>query len=181
MDDPLVTEEALTAAATFSLMTDALPAALEYVQALDRMPDHGMYSGTFLPDRVRILLAAGRHDQARKAVHEDTVATHRPGCHLNARALLAEADRQTEQAEQAEQAAELYRQAAHQLRGGPVLERAQALHGQGRCLQQASHPGSQDALRDAEALLSNLGAHHLTRQLDALLHGHTPIRRTQTI
>ena len=146
-----------------------LPAVAALLEELERVSGErgssGWYLVQYLPDLVRLCLAAGRRPQAERllAAVDLDVARRHAGT-LTGRALLAEAAGDLDAAAQAHlRAAEAW--AAY----GQVLEHGWALLGAGRCLRRLGRPAAAERLAAARAALAGLGAGPLLAEADACL------------
>jgi class 3 adenylate cyclase/tetratricopeptide (TPR) repeat protein len=121
-----------------------------------------------LPDLVRVCAATDQLPLARALLDRlpvagATTAPDRRGL-LAAGAVLAEAQGDLEDA------AGRYRRAAEAWRAaGNPLERGQALLGLGRCLRRLDRPEAAASLREAHAILRDLGCQSLAAEADAWL------------
>jgi class 3 adenylate cyclase/tetratricopeptide (TPR) repeat protein len=166
---PQVLGPALAAAALIELADgrpdSAVRLAIELEEATPATP-RAQFRGTFLPDLVRVCVAAGVPQRGTSLISGAEMNTNRSRYSvLTARAVLAEA------AGGGEEAVELYSEAAESWAGfGYVLEEAQALLGRGRCLVALGRRGeAAEALRDAEPLFARLGAKPLVEETRSFL------------
>ncbi|HEX9123790.1 MAG TPA: adenylate/guanylate cyclase domain-containing protein [Actinomycetota bacterium] len=170
---------ALTAGATIEQVRGHRRTAVglveEFREATRESPNYRLH---YLPDALRVLEACGElADTAGLARAEallpdeaEATAVRLQHCLVSARAILAEARGDLEDA------AELYADAAGRwLRYGSVVERGQALLGQGRCLLALRDPGAAERLREAREIFASLGAKLLLAGVDDLLGEETAL------
>jgi tetratricopeptide (TPR) repeat protein len=145
-----------------------LEEAVELVEELDRATrGRGTWARThFLPEGVRVVLAAGRRELAEGLLEEVEERTTRSRlCEVTARALLAEAEGRREEARA------LYEEAAdgwERLRR--ALEQGQAVFGAGRCLVESGKVGeATERLKAAREIFGKLGASPLVQETDQWL------------
>jgi class 3 adenylate cyclase/tetratricopeptide (TPR) repeat protein len=163
---------ALAAAALIGHMQGETEEAIALIEELELVTNHSAHwRSRQLPTALRILVAAGRIDQANDFAHGLKVfATRNLNCVLTGQAILTEAQGEVEEAR------DLYREAAERWADfGFVLEQGQAHLGLARSLlalgdrEPAAAP-----LGKARGIFSRLGAVTLVEETDGyLLHSRT--------
>jgi class 3 adenylate cyclase/tetratricopeptide (TPR) repeat protein len=158
---------ALAAAALVEQTRGRLPEARALVDELEQVTRDrpGWYRAEYLPDLVRVCVAAGDIDAGDRLIEGLPVHALRHRVSLmTAEAILQEAR------DEAEKAAAGYAQAAERWRDyGHVLERGRALLGAARCLHRLGRSESQGMFEQARSILAGLGAEPLIGETDRWL------------
>ncbi len=164
--DPQVLAPALIAAALIEQARGELPAALDLTAEFEEVTREPQFRLTHLPDAVRICVVAGAMERGRSLLsgRKLSAAGFRHAL-LTAKAVLAEG------AGELDQALQLYEDAVQRwTEFGSVLEQAQTLLGQGRCLAALGRPEDAVlALEEAKAIFARLRAAPLEAEVNRLL------------
>ena len=169
VEDPQIVVPALVAAALAARAQGHREAAGALIAELESAT-RGLslfHRARFLPDALRIALAAGRWDLVERLAEEVATPAARPRHSLaTGSAIVAEARGALEQA------ATLYGDVADRwLDFGFVLEEGQAAYGRGRCLVGLGRrAAAEPALRRAREIFGGLGARPLVAEVDDWLH-----------
>jgi hypothetical protein len=163
---------ALAVGATVERARGNIPVAIELVEELEEATrDNAVFRSRVVAECVRVCVAASNVPLAESLLTPaDTRGRHRHVNVLSARAMVAEAK------DELEQAAVLHAHAAELWSEyGDSLERGHGLLGAGRCLVRLGR--ERDAagrLEEARAIFERLGAHPLVAEIDEQL-GHRQV------
>jgi class 3 adenylate cyclase/tetratricopeptide (TPR) repeat protein len=163
IEDAQTLAPALAAAALVERAQGHLPRAVTLMDELDAAT-HGRAGWSRywqLPEAVRIALAAGERDLARRLLEgPDPHAARERHAASTADALLAEADKRPDEA-----SARYKEVAQNWAEYGSVLEQGQALFGLGRCLHEIGRSSeARAAVADAQAAFARLRARPLVAE-----------------
>jgi tetratricopeptide (TPR) repeat protein len=154
--DAQVLVPAWVATALVAIHQDRKGDAIDIIEELDRETEVSLswYRENFLADLVRICVASGAGDFARRMIERSHPTANRHNLSLlSATAALDEASGEVEQAAAVyEQAAEAWQDYGHQ------VETGLALLGAGRCLERLGDARSVDLRARAEQIFGGLGA-----------------------
>ena len=157
----------LAVAALIDHMQGEQETAVTLIEELERATRHSSpWRSRHLPTALRVLVSAGRVDQAKDfAQGLEVFATRDLNCVLTGKAILAEAQGEVEEAR------DLYREAAQRWADfGFVLEEGQAHLGLARSLIALNKREAASApLGKARAIFSRLGAITLVEETDGYL------------
>jgi DNA-binding SARP family transcriptional activator/class 3 adenylate cyclase len=174
VEDPQILAPALAGAAIIEQARGNGEAAITLIEEFGPVTTSAtLEGGTFLHEAVRVSVAAGRSDVAERLIEgrHATLTRHRHGL-LTAHATLAEAQGRLEEA------ARLYADAAQRwAEYGFVLERGQALLGEGRCTLALEQPEkAAESLRKAREIFERLDARPLAAEAGAGLERAASLR-----
>jgi hypothetical protein len=158
---------ALAVAALIEQSRGRLPAAFALVQELEQVTRDrpGWYRAQYLPDLVRVCVAAGNADAGQRLIEGLPVhATRHLLSLMTAEAVLLEARDQTDEA------ARVYTEVAGRwAEYGHVLERGRTLLGAAACMQRLGRPEYRGLLEEARSVFVALGAEPLISEADRRL------------
>jgi DNA-binding SARP family transcriptional activator/class 3 adenylate cyclase len=174
VEDPQVLTPALAVAALIEQARGNGEAAVTLIkEQLGVTPSATLEGGNFVHEAVRVCAAAGALRVAERLIEgrQSALDRHRHGL-LTARATLAEAQGRLEEA------ARLYADAAQRwAEYGFVLERGQALLGEGRCTLALEKPErAEESLRKAQEIFERLDARPLAAEASAGLERAASLR-----
>jgi class 3 adenylate cyclase/tetratricopeptide (TPR) repeat protein len=158
---------ALAVAALIEQSGGRFPAAMALVVELEQASQDrpGWYRAEYLPDLVRVCVAAGDAGAGRRLIEGLPVhATRHRLSLMSAEAVLLEAGGETEEAARA------YSEVAGRWgEYGHVLEHGRTLLGAARCLRRLGRPEYRGLLEESRSLFAGLGAEPLVGETDRLL------------
>jgi tetratricopeptide (TPR) repeat protein len=164
--DLQVVVQALPVAALVAQADGQLDAAIRLVEEFERVTREGPgpYRAEPLPRLLRVCGDAGELSLAERLLEVEAHTIRHQHCLVAARAILAEAHGDLEQA------SSWYAEAVERWSGyGALLEHGQALLGLGRCQVGMGRPAARDRLMQASAIFGRLAARPLLAAADGWL------------